>query len=265
MKRIKICILIAVLLVTSLACGLSKSVTETSQDTKTEESPGGFFSDIGKTDVNSEPVSLNKGLSTLNTYKMTIEVELIGPTQQDVTREKIVQEHSEPQDASIISIESYSMTAEDPDPDTGISNIWRIGNERCTGSDDPDDTEYELMEPDAKEMADLVLDLFDMNFLIENPQFIGQESINGVQTNHFNFQLSGLGVESGATVLANQGDYWLAVDGNYMVRYSLLVQTSSSPDKINHLKVYANLENVNTPITISMPQQCYDAQYNDED
>jgi len=264
MKRIKMCILIAVVLVTSLACGLSKSATETTQETKTEESPGGIFSDIGKKEVNSEPVSLNKGLSTLNTYKMTIEVEKIGPTQQDVTRERIVQEHSEPQDASIISIDSYSTTAEEPEPNTGITNIWRIGNERCTGSEYPEDTEYESMEPDSKEMGDLVLDLFDMNFLIENPQFIGEESVNGVQTNHFSFQLSGLGMESGATVLANQGEYWLAVDGDYMVRYGLLVQTSSSPDKINHLKVYANLENINAPISLSMPQACYDAQNNEE-
>jgi hypothetical protein len=264
MKKTRIFILLSVLLVTSLACGFSKPLTETTQEETTKEAPGGFFSDIGKTEVNSVPVSMNKGLSTLNTFKMTIEVEVIGPTQQDVTREKIVQEHSEPQDASIISIDSYSTTAEEPEPNTGITNIWRIGKESCTGSEYPEDTEFNSMEPDTKEMTDLVMDLFDMNFLIENPQFIGEESVNGVQTNHFTFQLSGLGVESGASVLANQGEYWLAVDGDYMVRYSLLVQTSSSPEKINHLKVYANLENINAPISLTMPQACYDAQNNEE-
>ncbi len=192
---------------------------------------------------------------------MTIEIESIGPSQRDITREKITMEHAEPQEASLISIENYSVSAEDPEVNSGISYIWRIGNERCTGTDDPDDDfEFESSEPDAREMADLVVDLFDMNFMIENPQFVAEESMNGIQTNHFTFQLSGLGVKSGATVLANQGEYWLAVDGNYIVRYSLLVETSSSPEKVNHLRVYANLAEINSPRTISMPQACYNAQ-----
>ncbi len=276
MKKYRLILLISVLLVTTLGCGLSKAAidtapgsgpeTEVETETETEGGLEGLLPDIGKKDVNSEPVTLNKGLSTLDSYRMTLEIELIGPSQQDINREKVIQENSKFQDASFFVIETYSMNSEDYEEDTNKSYIWRIGNDRCQGTDDPeDDFSWESMEPDAKEMADLVLDLFDLDFMIENPQFVAEESMNGIQTNHFRFQLSGLGVESGATVLANQGEYWLAVDGNYMVRYSLLVETSSSPEKINHLKVYANLEEVNVPRTISMPQQCYDAQYNTEE
>ena len=269
MKQKRILLLVVVILLTSLACGLSQSVSQQNEDSSsvdkpTQEESGGIFSDIGKKEVNSQPVSLNKGLSSLDYYRMTIEVELIGPSQQDVMRIKSTMESAQPQDASFLAMENYSMSSDDPEADTNISYIWTIGNDRCTGSDEPDDYSFDTSEPDAKEMADLVRDLFDMNFMIEDPQFVGEESMNGIQTNHFTFQLSGLGVESGATVLANQGEYWLAVDGDYMVRYSLLVQTSSSPEKINHLKVFANLEEVNVPRTISMPQACYDAQNNEE-
>ena len=271
MNRKRILFLMVVLLITSLACGLSKTGSKTTEETtgemteQTEDQPsGGFFSDIGKNEPNSVPVSMQKGLSSLDYFKMTIEIETIGPSQQDITRMKFTQESAQPQDASFLAIENYTESPEDG-PDSGISYIWRLGNDRCTGSDDPEDYDFESREPDVSEMADLVADLFDMNFMIENPQFVGEEIMNGIKSNHFRFQLSGLGAKSGATVLANQGEYWLAVDGDYMVRYGLLVQTSSSPDKINHLKVYANLEEVNVPRNISMPQQCYDAQYNNED
>ena len=55
-------------------------------------------------------------------------------------------------------------------------------------------------------------DLYDLDILIENPQFIGEEEMNGILSNHFQFQLSGLG-SSGAEVLANQENTgWLLME-----------------------------------------------------
>ncbi|MCJ7696138.1 MAG: hypothetical protein MUO40_12055 [Anaerolineaceae bacterium] len=266
MNKRKIIAVIVILVLSILACGVPQksSSSDGQADIQPNEEPSiGLFPNQDSStdqDPDSTPVSLNKGLSTLNSFKMTIEVEMIGPSQQDITRVKSQQEYSSAQDAVILMVETYSMNLEDDEPSTNKTYSYRFGNERCTWAGDPDDDyEYDSMEPDQKEMADLVLDLFDMNFLIENPIFVGEESLNSIQTNHFTFQLSGLGVESGATVINNQGEYWLAVDGNYIVRYSLFVETSSSPEKINHLLIVANLEEINQTMNLSMPQGCYDA------
>ena len=37
------------------------------------------------------------------------------------------------------------------------------------------------------------------------------------------------GAESGSVVTVNQGEYWIAVDGQYLVAYSLHYQLRSGP------------------------------------
>jgi hypothetical protein len=69
-----------------------------------------------------------------------------------------------------------------------------------------------------------------------------------------------LGVKSGAVVKANQGDYWLAVDGQYIVKYTLILETSMSADsEVFHEEISMELNQVNQPISISFPQSCLDA------
>jgi hypothetical protein len=211
----------------------------------------------------SQPVGMRKGISTLDSYKLDIEVETIGPSPQEISRIEIQQENSSSQDTTFFFVTNFEQTLEDPEPSTISMNSYQIGNETCTGSGE-DGYTYSIAEPDQKEVQDILKDLYDFNFLIENPQFVGQEELNGIQTNHFVFQLSGLGVSSGAEVLANQGEYWLAIDGNYIVRYTLLVETSTNPDKINHLSVWVNLDDINQPKNLSMPQGCMEAKNSPE-
>jgi hypothetical protein len=211
----------------------------------------------------AEPVGIRKGLSSLDTYKFTIEIESIGPSSQEVSRMQYQLENSSPQDASFNYTTNFEQTLEDPEPSTSQSNTYQVGNESCSGSPE-DGYTYTITEPDVKELQDIMKDLYDLDILIENPQFIGEEEMNGILSNHFQFQLSGLGIASGAEVLANQGEYWLAADGNYIVRYTLLVETSPAPGELNHLKVFVNLEEANQPKNLTMPQFCIDAKNNPE-
>ena len=66
-------------------------------------------------------------------------------------------------------------------------------------------------------------------------------------------------------VTANQGEYWIAVDGNYLVKYTLLVEMRSSEDEAARLEFSAELTQVNQPIDISFPQGCLDAKANPSD
>ena len=211
----------------------------------------------------AEPVGIRKGLSSLDTYKFTIEIEMIGPSSQEVSRMQYQLENSSPQDTSFNYTTNYDQTLEDPEPSTSQTNTYQVGNESCSGSPE-DGYTYTITEPDVKELQDIMKDLYDLDILIENPQFIGEEEMNGILTNHFKFQLNGLGIASGVEVLANQGEYWLAADGNYIVRYTLLVETSPGPGELNHLKVFVNLEDINQPKNLTMPQFCIDAKNNPE-
>jgi len=61
-------------------------------------------------------------------------------------------------------------------------------------------------------------------------------------------------------VNANQGDYWLAVDGRYIVKYILIMETSTDPQtNVFHEEISIELNQINQPVTIAFPQTCLDA------
>jgi hypothetical protein len=58
----------------------------------------------------------------------------------------------------------------------------------------------------------------------------------------------------------NQGDYWLAVDGQYIVKYTLIVETSMAADaEVLHEEITIEVNQINQPVSIVFPQSCLDA------
>jgi hypothetical protein len=89
---------------------------------------------------------------------------------------------------------------------------------------------------------------------------VAAETVNGISTNHFTFHVSGLGATSGTVVNINQGDYWLAVDGQYIVKYTLIIETSMAADaEVLHEEISIKMNQINQPISIAFPQRCLDA------
>ena len=114
--------------------------------------------------------------------------------------------------------------------------------------------------PAEAEMQGLFTSMIGLTPLIEDPVFVAPETVNGIATNHFTFQVSGLGASSGAVVNINQGDYWLAIDGQYIVKYVLIVETSLAADsQIIHEEISIELTQINQPVNIAFPQGCLDA------
>jgi hypothetical protein len=112
-----------------------------------------------------------------------------------------------------------------------------------------------------KEMLDSMTQLEDTIFVIENPQFVGVETVNAIQANHFKFNVTGLGKKSGAEVTQSVGEYWIAQDGQYLVKYDVILETRSAPAgnaqaQMMHLEIHIDLSNINQPIQISMPADC---------
>jgi hypothetical protein len=175
-------------------------------------------------------------------------------------------EMTETIERSVIDKNSHTTTVSksfDPENDTEENNstdeTYVIGNVTCSGSGE--DWTYSEMTAQEKEMLDVYKGMIDVLPLIDDPEFVGEETINGVDANHFTFQVSGIGDSSGSVATVNSGEYWLAKDGNYIVKYQLMLEVQSAAEgtqdsETSNIEVSIDLTNINVPITFTLPQYC---------
>jgi hypothetical protein len=160
--------------------------------------------------------------------------------------------------------ESFTSSADDPQGSSSASTIYKVGNVTCTveeGSESESEAESEDISPAAKEMLNIFSNLADIVINVDNPQKMGSEVINGINCNHYTFIVSGLGSSSGAEVTQSGGDYWSAVDGNYLVKYDVVLETRSAPEssaeaEVLHAEVHYALYDINAAINITLPAGC---------
>ena len=262
----RVLFLLSILVMLALACNLtslSGATQAPGNDSQVPGStpqaggdqPGGVPQPAGTPPAN--PVSINDGLGSLNSYVMTVSFNTAGPNPAESSQTLMSIQHSKDLDATHTNLNMNTVKADGSAPSTNSSDMYDIGNDHCTGSGE--DWSWTSYSPDQAEMQGLIKNMIGMTPLVENPTFVGEELVNKIPTNHFTFKVSGLGVQSGAQVNANQGDYWLAVDGQYIVQYKLLVEESTDPQNVLHTEISINLNEINQPVDISFPQGCLDA------
>jgi hypothetical protein len=250
----KIIFVLGMLVSIVLACSLTN--VPTGGATPDVESEPVVNSEPVETTVSPNPVSIRVGLASLNTYSLAIIATYTGPNSADYSQMRYEIKNSEDLDASSTHTTNSSSSVDSPELDQTDSYTYTIGNASCSGSDE-DGWDYTTTDPQSAEMQELLGNMVDIIPIIENPTFVGSEPINGIQTNHFSFQVSGLGLKSGAQVTLNQGDYWLAQDGQYIVRYSLVTETANTTDMTTlHMEFLIDLSDVNTPVEITFPTGC---------
>ena len=242
-------------LLTTLSQG-GASATRAPGEPGATEAPGGLFGRApSATPLVSQPVSIREGLASLNSYVLTIDMDSAGPEASDRSHIIYEMQFSQELDARMVRTTIELSTEEEPDQDPVETTSYRIGNDECMGSED--DWTFTSMTPAEREMVDLAQEMLDVTPLIDNPQFVGSETLNGVVTNHFRFRVAGLGGGSGAEVTANEGEYWLAPDGLYIVRYHLLVETRSGPEaNVMRQEVQVEITSINQPLTIAFNDWC---------
>ena len=257
MKK-KIIYFLSLLILVTMACSLSSAPTAGGTPQGNGNPPGNNSPFNPKRTPPANPVNINDGLSSLNSYQMTINFKSIGPdpTQSSTTTAEI--QHSKDTDATYTHLIMAAVKKGGGDPSNTDSSIYRIGNDQCSGSGT--NWNWSSLAPNQREMMDLTRSMLGITPLIASPTFIAQETVNGIPSNHFTFKVSGLGAKSGAVVNTNQGDYWLAVDGQYIVKYTLVVDTSmDSQTNVLHEEISIELTQVNQPVKIAFPQACLDA------
>jgi hypothetical protein len=85
---------------------------------------------------------------------------------------------------------------------------------------------------------------------------VGSETVNGVASKHYTFDERALGEQD---VAASKGEVWVAVDGGYVVKYTLA--TTGSADYFGEgaegvLTWDYQLTDVNQPVAITLPTGC---------
>jgi len=212
------------------------------------------------TAIPSKPLSIWQGLSSLNSYRLVIRSVMNGPTVSDRNQNTMLVESGSDGDSSHTRYETISSSSDEPEVSTSATDHYAIGNRTCD-VDDSSEATLEDVDPQAQEIMDAWFKMVDILPMTEDPVFVGAEMVNGVMTNHFTFNITGLGVESGAEVVASNGEYWLAQDGQYVVKYSVIMETRNGPAEdpnthTMHLEFYIEVTDINQPIVITMPPLC---------
>jgi hypothetical protein len=188
-----------------------------------------------------------------------------GPTQQDRTEATTTIEYNKEGDQFHSRSETTSSSVDEPEVVTEISEQYRIGEKTCEVSPSDESTEVsadvEIASPAQQAMTDGMLLLYDVVVFAENPTLIGPETINGIPANHFTFDVTGLAAITGAEVTQSHGEYWVAQEGQYLVKYQAVLETRTAPPgdsqaEVMYLEVEIELLEADIPITISLPAQC---------
>jgi hypothetical protein len=255
-------LLLAALLSLLLACNLTNVPTGGTTPnapvgtTPPTELPPTSLPTPSPTSIPSAPVGLRAGLAGLNSYSLVIASNFTGPTQAEYSHTRFEIQQSNDPDANSTHYVINQLAEGDSEPSQTDSYAYTIGNASCTGSD-ADGWDYTTTTPQQTEMQNLFSEMMDFTPIIDTPTFVGSETMNGIVTNHFTFQISGLGLQSSAEVTINQGDYWLAQNGQYIVKYSLVTETQDpTTQEILHMDILIDLTNINQPVDIALPAGC---------
>jgi len=261
-------IVISILVLASLACNMGGS--SSTKSTEEDNSPSSKANPTKvptktpvptPTSIPAYPIGIWQGLSSLNSYQLTIRAVFTGPTAAD--KMEIISQSAKGSDgeSAHVHYETISSSAEYPEEDVSTSDQYKAGDRTCNFSSGDEEVEQAESDPFLTEMMGTWLKMVDLVPMVNDPVFVGAEEMNGVMTNHFTFTVSGLGDESGAEVVASTGEYWLAQDGQYIVKYLVVMETRDGPagdanTRTLHSEFYIEVQNINQEVVITLPPEC---------
>lgn len=238
----------------------SNQIEENGEEATSEtgNNPFNILPEASPTEVNSQPVGIQAGLGSFDSYSGRLYVMI---SSSDGTKNEITEtvERDVANSAAHSITESVSREEDETEDDTSSQEVITSGVVTCTK--DEDTWEYSDQSDQSKELADIFKQMIDFSPIIDNPVYIGEEEMSGVETNHFTFQISGIGQNSGSVATINEGEYWLAIDGQYLVKYELELEVRSAAEgsadaEVTTLKVEYDLTNINQPLNITLPEDC---------
>ena len=150
--------------------------------------------------------------------------------------------------------EDYQITSDE------FQEQFFVGKQVCMLSDG--EAELSAMSDAGRELVGLVLSQVVQFYpLIENPEYVGDDVINGVPVHTYSFEVRSLSSVSDEEVKRADGHYAAAIDGNYLVDYRLDMEVRSGPESDPEATYSVSffqltLDDINTPVDIRLPDAC---------
>jgi hypothetical protein len=208
------------------------------------------------------PVPINQGLASLDSYRMSYTNDVYDsvPDQRSVITFVVAQDKEN--EAAYNSTESQITTKDYEVVSTSIQEQYVIGNQVCLLSDGV--ATVNIMSDSARELSGLMSQGFTYNPLIENPEFAGEDTVNGVPVHLYDFEVTSVSATSESEVGQAEGKYALADDGDYLVTYRLDMELRTGPEGDPEAEYSVSffdlsLENINEPQEITFPESCQTA------
>jgi hypothetical protein len=207
------------------------------------------------------PRGLRKGLADLNSYRLSTEITMNGPTDLDKNTTRTLVEYIKESDSLHTRSETTTSSADSPEASAEISEQYRVDGKTCEFSPTNDDPSGEVEEVVAAEQAmfNTIFGLFDFVVFAENPQYVGVDEVNGFQTHHYTFNVAEVASIPGAEITQSSGEYWFMVEEQTLVRYRAVLEARSEGEtgmETMLLQMEVNLLEADTPIQIVMPPEC---------
>jgi hypothetical protein len=204
--------------------------------------------------------TLTDGLAMLKSYKSTFVVKFVGKDGQGQpvdgsfeTREEFTQEPR----AQRIAVTSMGFSQEQADQ-SGAFEMITIGDTSYMVMQDQDG-KRSCISTSSDEATQPEQGLFSPATLggVSGAKYVKTDTVNGIKTKHYAWKEGGL---VGLGFTSAKGDVWVAVDGNYVVKYTAEATGKDmlfgSTAEEGTITVEYNLTEVNGSFQIEPPADC---------
>ena len=205
------------------------------------------------------PVPINRGLASLDSYRLSYTNDIYDsvPDQRVVTIVIVAQDTES--GATYNSIETQSATEDYQIVSTTVQEQYIVGNQVCMLQDGV--ATINIMSDSARELTSMTSQGMTYEPIIENPEYAGEDTVNGVPVRLYEFEVTSMSATSDAELAHADGNYALAVDGDYLVDYYLEMELRTGPEgdetaEYSESIFDLSLEGINEPQEISFPESC---------
>lgn len=252
MSRRAIVALGLTVLIVGSACGLS--MPGAAPPPEVEESPA-----AASAEQSMLPVSINDGLASLDSYRMTYTTDSFDSTSQERSVTTVSVAHDAAAEADHTRTETRVLDEAGALLSESVQEQVVIGSQSCTLSEG--EVEMDSISDMARVMMDLMSRVIVIQPLIENPVFVREDVVSGVPVRSYTFEVRSVSGATGVEASRADGSYAVAVDGNYLVRYRLDMELRAGAEgeleaEYSVLMIELSLDAINQPVQIAFPPEC---------
>jgi len=213
------------------------------------------------------PVSINEGLASLDSYRMTYINDIYDSLAQERTVTTSVVASDRDSDGSYTRTETLVTTEDGEVVSEDVEEQFMIGNQVCAFTEG--EGQITTLNATARVMTDLMSQVVVIQPLIENPVYVGEDVVNGVPARTYTFEVRSVDAASEVEVVRADGSYAVAVDGDYLLRYRLDLElrtgAEGDPEAESSISSFdLSLVEINQPVEIAFPATCHEAESSGE-